>query len=114
MDCVTLRRYSKGLLIWYSPLPSGNACLVYIDNIVMGKIFERHPQNLILVLVRLRRAGLRLKLSKCSLFQEVVHLGHVVTREGIHTDPEKVNVVKTWSLPTSGRNVQQFLRLVGY
>ena len=91
-------------------------CLVYIDDIViMGKTFERHLQNLILVLERLRRAGLRLKPSKCSLFQEkVVYLGHVVTREGIHTDPEKVNAVKTWPVPTSGRDVQQFLGLVGY
>ena len=90
-------------------------CLVYIDDIViMGKTFERHLQNLILVLERLRRAGLRLKPSKCSLFQEkVVYLGHVVMREGIHTDPEKVNAVKTWLVPTSGRDVQQFLGLVG-
>ena len=79
-------------------------CLVYIDDIViMGKTFERHLQNLILVLERLRRAGLRLKPSKCSLFQEkVVYLGHVVTREGIHTDPEKVNAVKTCRFPPQG------------
>ena len=43
-----------------------------------------------------------------------MYLGHVVTREGIHTDPEKVNAVKTWPVPTSGRDVQQFVGLVGY
>ena len=76
-------------------------CLVYIDDIViMGKTFQHHLQNLKLVLQRLRQAGLRLKPSKCSLFQEkVVFLGHVVTRDGIHTDPEKVNAVKTWPVP---------------
>eukprot|EP00731_Ephydatia_muelleri_P013115 Em0007g425a len=91
-------------------------CLVYIDDIViMGKTFERHLQNLKLVLERLRRAGLKLKPSKCSLFQDkVVYLGHVVTRDGIHTDPEKVNAVSKWPVPTSGRDVQQFLGLVGY
>ena len=54
-------------------------CLVYIDDIViMGKTFERHLQNVILVLERLRRAGLRLKPSKCSLFQEKgVYLVHM-------------------------------------
>ena len=91
-------------------------CLVYIDDIViMGKTFERHLQNLKLVLERLRRAGLKLKPSKCSLFQDkAVYLGHVVTRDGIHTDPEKVNAVSKWPVPTSGRDVQQFLGLVGY
>eukprot|EP00731_Ephydatia_muelleri_P008908 Em0004g1246a len=91
-------------------------CLVYIDDIViMGKTFERHLQNLKLVLERLRRAGLKLKPSKCSLFQDkVVYLGHIVTRDGIHTDPEKVNAVSKWPVPTSGRDVQQFLGLVGY
>ena len=43
-----------------------------------------------------------------------MYLGQVVTREGIHIDPEKVNAVKTWPVPTSGREVQQFLGLVGY
>jgi hypothetical protein len=67
------------------------------------------------VLERLRRAGLKLKPSKCSLFQDkVVYLGHVVTRDGIHTDPEKVNAVSKWPVPSSGRDVQQFLGLVGY
>lgn len=39
---------------------------------------------------------------------------HVVTRHGIHTDPEKVNAVKTWPVLTSVRDVQQLLGLVGY
>ena len=43
-----------------------------------------------------------------------MYLGHVVTRDGIHTDPEKVNAVSKWPVATSGRDVQQFLGLVGY
>ena len=54
-------------------------------------------------------------LKRSTLFQEkVVYLGHVATREGIHTDPEKVNALKTWPVPTLGRDVQQFLGLDGY
>ena len=30
-----------------------------------------------------------------------MYLGHVVTRDGIHTDPEKVNAVSMWPVPTS-------------
>ena len=60
-------------------------------------------------------AGLRLKPAKCSLFREkVIFLGHVITRHGISTDPDKIDTVRKWSVPTSAREVQQFLGLVGY
>ena len=39
---------------------------------------------------------------------------HVITRYGISTDPDKINTVRKWSVPTSAREVQQFLGLVGY
>ena len=66
-------------------------CLVYIDDIViMGKTFKNHLQNLRIVLEKLRGAGLRLKPAKCSLLREkVCFLGHVITRQGISTDPDK-------------------------
>ena len=91
-------------------------CLVYIDDIViMGKTFKNHLQNLRVVLEKLRGAGLRLKPAKCSLFHEKVSfLGHVIMRQGISTDPDKIDTVKKWSVPTSAREVQQFLGLVGY
>ena len=91
-------------------------CLVYIDDIViMGKTFKNHLQNLRVVLEKLRGAGLRLKPAMCSLFREKVSfLGHVITRQGISTDPDKIDIVKKWSVPTSAREVQQFLGLVGY
>ena len=91
-------------------------CLVYIDGIViMGKNLRASSSKLKLVLERLRRAGLKLKPSKCSLFQDkVVHLGNVITRDGIPTDPEKVNAVSKWPVPTLGHDVQHFLGLVGY
>ena len=91
-------------------------CLVYIDDIIiMGKTFKDHLQNLRIVLERLRSAGLRLKPEKCSLFRDqVVFLGHVITRHGIGTDPDKTVTVKNWIVPTSTREVQRFLGLVGY
>ena len=45
-------------------------CLVYLfDVIVMADTFERHPERLKIVMNRLRRAGLKLNLAKCKLFQ---------------------------------------------
>ena len=67
------------------------------------------------MLKKLRGAGLQLKPAKCSLFQEKVSfLGHVITRQGISTDPDKIDTLKKWSVPTSAREVKLFLGLVGY
>ena len=91
-------------------------CLVYLDDLlIIGKSFEEHLQNLQLVFERLRRAGLKLKPSKCAVCQkEVMYLGHVVSSDGIATDPSKTDKVSNWPLPTSQREVKQFLGLVSY
>ena len=67
-------------------------CLVYIDDvIVLGRTFQEHLDNLQGIFQRLRLAGLKLKPFKCAFFQRsVTYLGHVVSREGIAANPEKV------------------------
>ena len=91
-------------------------CLVYLDDvIIIGRDFEEHLQNLSTILQKLREAGLRLKPSKCSFCQESVsYLGHIVSREGVSTDPEKTAKVTRWPTPTSVQEVQQFLGLASY
>jgi len=91
-------------------------CLVYLDDvIIIGRDFEEHLHNLSTVLQKLREAGLRLKPSKCSFCQESVSfLGHIVSREGVSTDPEKTAKVTNWPTPTSVQEVQQFLGLASY
>ena len=83
-------------------------CLVYLDDvIVLGRTFQEHLRNLQLVLQRFRDSGLRLKPSKCYFFQSQVHyLGHVISRDGIATDPAKTEKVSSWPLPRSKREVQ--------
>ena len=58
--------------------------LIYLDDvIVFGKTVEEEIQRLRVVFERLRKAGLKLKPSKCSLFQQSVkYLGHIVSTEG--------------------------------
>ena len=93
-----------------------SSCLVYIDDIVIvGKTVQNHLDNLQLVLDRIKRAGLRLKPSKCHLFQkEILYLGHRITRDGVATDPGKIDAVRKWAVPRTVQEVQRFLGLVGY
>ena len=91
-------------------------CLVYVDDvIVMGRSFQEHLSNLRKVFERVREAGLTLKPTKCVFFQtEVFYLGHLISREGVSTDPAKINKVARWPTPQSAKEVQQFLGLAGY
>ena len=93
-----------------------NNCLVYLDDVlIIGRTFEEHLKNLELVFDRLRKAGLKLKPSKCDICKKQVnYLGHVVSADGIATDPSKTEKVDKWPIPTSQREVQQFLGLVSY
>ena len=60
-------------------------------------------------------AGLKLKPTKCHFLQkEVTFLGHVVSADGIKTDPEKVRAVKTWPIPVNLKELQSFLGLASY
>jgi len=84
-------------------------CLVYLDDIiVVGKEFEEHLQNLSIVLQQIRAANLRLKPIKCSFCrEEVLHLGHIVSRNGVSTDPERTIKVSTWPTPITVLEVQK-------
>ena len=69
--------------------------LVYIDDIcVFSRDFETHLKDLEEVFKRLQAANLKLKPSKCHLFQtKTKFLGHVVSAKGISPDPEKIMAI---------------------
>jgi hypothetical protein len=46
--------------------------------------------------------------------QQIVSLGHVVTRQGSYPSPKKVQVVKDFLVPRSVINVRAFLGLTRY
>jgi len=91
-------------------------CLVYLDDIILhSKTLEEHLQRLEKLLQRLQEVNLKLKPSKCSLMQKtVVFLGHVVSGDGIATDPEKIKLVEEWPTPTNLKQLRGFLGLTGY
>jgi len=93
-----------------------DVCLVYLDDIlVFSKTFDEHLECLATVFDRLDRYSLKLKPSKCSLFQrKVSFLGHVVSRNGIECDPEKVAAIASWPSPTSIAEVRTFCGLASY
>ena len=69
-------------------------CLIYLDDtIVYGKTFLEELERLE-VFIRFESAGLKLKPSKCVLFQKsVAYFSHIVSERGIETDPSMVEHV---------------------
>ena len=91
-------------------------CLLYLDDIIVfSNSFQSHLDRLDIVLSKLREAGLKLKPSKCHLFhRQIKYLGHILSEEGIETDPDKVQKVRNWPVPKDRKQLQRFLAFCGY
>ena len=91
-------------------------CLLYLDDIiVVGSSVEQCLERLRHVFQRLRQANLKLKPSKCAFFRtSVKFLGHIVSKDGVHTDPEKIKAVREWPAPKSVKDVRSFMGLCSY
>ena len=67
------------------------------------------------MLGHLKEFNLKIKPKKTYFFQQsVVFLGHVLSKDGISLNPEKVSKVRDWPVPKSAKEVHSFLGLVSY
>jgi len=90
--------------------------IVYQDDLlIMSPNREEHRNTLGKVLNILRKAGIKLNVSKSSFFtDEVQYLGHVFSSEGVHPNPEKVRAVHDAPSPENLKQLQAFLGLCNY
>ncbi|KAH0641913.1 hypothetical protein KY290_033526 [Solanum tuberosum] len=90
--------------------------IVFIDNIlVYSKREEEHADHLCIVLGVLGKQRLYAKFSKCEFWlNSVAFLGHVVSKEGVMVDPQKIEAVKNWVRSSSVTEVRSFMGLASY
>lgn len=81
--------------------------LVFLDDILIySDSLEAHLSHLELVLATLRSHQLYAKLSKCQFGQcQIEYLGHIISSQGVSTDPSKITSMTEWPKPT---NVKSF------
>ena len=91
-------------------------CLIYLDDIlVFSETFDDHLTHLNQIFSRLRNANLKLKPSKCDFAaKEIKYLGHIISKHGVRTDPEKTKAVSTFPLPKTQKDVRSFLGMCNY
>lgn len=92
-------------------------CFAYLDDIIIyssGSV-EDHLRKLEAVFQKLLACGLKLKPKKCHLLmKKIKYLGHIVSEDGIEADPQKVEVVEKYPLPTTVHELRQALGFLGY
>ena len=93
-----------------------NWCIIYLDDVILySQTPEEHLERMEAVFKKLSAYGLKLKPSKCTFFEEeITYLGHLITADGIATDPKKIQVVKDWPTLQTVSDVRSFLGFVGY
>ena len=91
-------------------------CIIHFDDIIiLSKTPEEHIERLRRVFDKLAVAGLKLKSSKCEFFKpRIEYLGHIVSKDGIETNPKKIEAILKWPRPQTVTQVQSFLGFCNY
>ncbi|XP_061716614.1 uncharacterized protein K02A2.6-like [Cydia pomonella] len=89
---------------------------VFLDDVIItGVDREDHLHTLHQVLGRLEKFGLKVKKEKCSFFAEsVTYLGFRISKQGVHTCPEKVKVIKDMAIPANVTELRSFIGMIMY
>lgn len=90
--------------------------LVFMDDIlVYSPSLSAHLDHLKEVLCLLRDEQLFVKHSKCSFAcDSLEYLGHIISGEGVATDPRKTQATLDWPQPSTVTELRGFLGLTGY
>eukprot|EP00253_Pinus_taeda_P014522 PITA_14522 len=90
--------------------------LIFIDDILIySRSRKEHEENLRVVLQTLREHQLYANFCKCDFFkEEIQYLGHVITKEGIAVDPEKIRTIMEWPIRKDVVDIRSFMGLAGY
>eukprot|EP00731_Ephydatia_muelleri_P006652 Em0003g900a len=88
----------------------------YIDDVaVYSSCWREHIDHLRNLFLRLRKANLKVKPSKCQCAMfECVYLGHVVGKGTVRLESSKIEAIKRMPVPRTKKGVRQFLGLAGY
>ena len=90
-----------------------NFVLVFLDDILIySNNEEEHEEHLRLTLKFPREHKLYAKLRKCDFYKDRIHyLGHIISKEGISVELEKIEAIMNWPNPRNVTDVRYFMGL---
>lgn len=91
-------------------------CMAFLDDVLIySESFDEHIEHMREVLNRISNAGLTINPTKVQLCKHSLKfLGHIIAPGECRPDPEKIKAVTAFPEPTSVKQLQAFLGLVGY
>ena len=76
---------------------------------------EEHGEHLQIILQFLREHRLYAKFSKCEFYKDKIqYRGHVISKEGISIDLDKIKTIIDWHVPKYVTDVWYFMGITGY
>ena len=86
---------------------------VYLDDVIIfSTTLDQHISHILKVLECFEKANLKLNLQKCQFcYCEVEYLGHIVTPNGCKPNIRNVEAIKEFPVPTTLKELRQFLGL---
>ena len=90
--------------------------LFYLDDIcIFSSTIDKMLDRIAMVFQHLKDFNLKIKPKKSFFFQSnVLFLGHMLSKEGILPNPEKISKVRDWPIPKLAKEVHSFLGLASY
>lgn len=89
---------------------------VYLDDlIVVSESFEEHICLLDQVFETLKEANLTISFEKCQFCRsELKYLGFVIDKNGLRTDPNKVEIILNFPRPKTCTELKRFIGLISW
>ena len=89
---------------------------VFFDDIIIhSSSLEEHKEHLKAVLEELRANKLFINEKKSEFFmREIKYLGHIISKDGIRMDPDKLQVINEWPVPKNLHELRSFIGMCSY
>lgn len=89
--------------------------VVMDDILIFGKDKQDHDRNLQAVMQTIKTSGLKLNRDKCQFGKlEIQYFGHIIGKDGIKPNPEKVKAITELPSPTNITELRQCIGMINY